>query len=180
MVTVRDLEKLRKANIAREREIAALVERNKLHVKFSRAMNLSEFFAVAGLLAKIPGMPFKTIDPMDAVRNGEHDNLVLKGNGVTIEIEHGVGTAIASERVTSVGFGSAMLDRDWEISFDDFSGVKVTLYRHRGRPRRDLVKAQIRGAKAEGKSWKEAGAPHGLSADAARHLVTARNVTRDA
>ena len=110
-----------------------------------------EFFAVTNLLAKIPVTRCKTIFPFEAVRKAEHDNLVLKGDGLTIEIKHGVTPLVLNSKVSSFGFGSGSLDNDWQITFDQFPHLQVKLTR-RGRPRKDLLGARARG-EHQTKSW---------------------------
>ena len=143
--------------------------RSPLLVEFPREFRSGEeFFAVISQIAKIPGTPFRTKIPSAAeIRAGKTD-VVLVGEDMRIEVRSGSTPLSVTRRRVSFGVGN-LAAHDWWITFDKFPHLKVKLYKHRGRPRKDLLRAQIRGESAEGKNLSELGRRFGLSRAATGH-----------
>ena len=158
-------------------------------VEFSREVSLAEFLRVSKIIASIDGQGMSgpaTLLPMEGIRAGEHSDTMLTGDGVEIRFFNGALPKISNRSVRQFGVGSGMLDQDLEIVFAAFPDLKVRLRSQRGgRPRMDVQAAQLRGARAQGKTWEEVGRtaagpgrPQGFSGDAARHLAGAVNRRR--
>ena len=133
---------------------------------------------MSNLLGKIPVSRFTQMIPApEEIREGNFD-VVLIGGGMRIQLRKGATPKGITDKMVCFGIGSALADKDWEISFDAFPNLQVSIYRHRGRPPKDLNRARIRGERAKGEHWPEVTKKVGtLSIDAARHYRD-RDTTR--
>lgn len=121
-------------------------------VKFpGKFQKREDFITVADLIAKIPKTTFYVRTPSAADIKANRTYVVLVGEGMSIKVREACTPSLVTDAHTCFSvdyFGS----RDWSITFDRFSDVgAVEIYASRGRPRKDLTRAQMRGERANGK-----------------------------
>jgi hypothetical protein len=145
--------------------------RPRWFVKFQGGFqNQDEAIEAFAMLANFRGQQYKTILPTGSqIRNYKTD-IVLLGDGMAITVKHGAMPRVITEKAVTFGVGPDLSDADLSFSLRKFPDLEVRIYKARGRPRQNVKRARVKGAReVEGDSWRKAGAKAKISRDAARH-----------
>ena len=105
-------------------------------------------------MANIPETTFSVKFPSASEIRENKTSVELIGEGTNITVHLACTPLLATKNHISFGvdpFGS----RDWTIRFDEFPESDIALYASRGRPRKDLTRAQVRGQRSNGKKLRQ-------------------------
>jgi hypothetical protein len=146
-----------------------------------------EVFAAFAMLTKVPQIrdsPMFLPTASDINTQGKRKlsftesnrDIKLVAEGMTVRLKRAITpTEITEPTETTEGhisFGvghEGLVDADLWIQFDKFPDSLIKVYKARGRPRKDIKRAQVKGERASGKKWSEIAGKIDTSEDAARH-----------
>jgi hypothetical protein len=132
--------------------------------------SVQEVFAVFALLAKIRTTRFTIRHPANSeIREKGSVDIVLVGGGMTIKLKSGAALIRVTDKQISYGVGRNLWDSDHSISIDKFPNLRIEIYKHRGRPKEEFKRAQVRGELFDGTPWPKIAAKIRTTEDSARH-----------